>query len=239
MIGLAGAAAALARRAVAPRVIATGVFALGALAYLLVRTDLFHTAPLAVMVAVLARLGARRHGRSAASPPRSPAWRSLYAIAEGLDRRWLVLREDTVALDLPVADGVRVPPRQAAELEARRARACAAAARSTSPRGAPTCVTSGHPLLYVLAGRPNPTRYDIAAPGRRHLGARAARDRRATSSARAPRSWCAGPTRSPRRRSRTPPGARAACGCSTTTWRAATGPAGRFGSFLLLERRAP
>jgi hypothetical protein len=26
-------------------------------------------------------------------------------------------------------------------------------------------VTSGHPLLYVLAERPNPTRYDIAAPG--------------------------------------------------------------------------
>ena len=26
-------------------------------------------------------------------------------------------------------------------------------------------VTSGHPLLYVLAGRRNPTRYDIPAPG--------------------------------------------------------------------------
>jgi len=26
-------------------------------------------------------------------------------------------------------------------------------------------VTAGNPLLYVLAGRPNPTRYDIQAPG--------------------------------------------------------------------------
>ena len=26
-------------------------------------------------------------------------------------------------------------------------------------------MTSGHPLLYVLAGRENPTRYDIPAPG--------------------------------------------------------------------------
>ncbi len=26
-------------------------------------------------------------------------------------------------------------------------------------------VTAGHPLLYVLAGAENPTRYDIAAPG--------------------------------------------------------------------------
>ena len=26
-------------------------------------------------------------------------------------------------------------------------------------------VTAGAPLLYVLADRPNPTRYDIAAPG--------------------------------------------------------------------------
>jgi hypothetical protein len=41
------------------------------------------------------------------------------------------------------------------------------------PRGKPIyvatlrsdLVTSGDPLFYVLAGRPNPTRYDIPAPG--------------------------------------------------------------------------
>ena len=45
--------------------------------------------------------------------------------------------------------------------------------RSRVPAGEPIyvmtqradLVTSGHPLLYVLADRPNPTRYDIAAPG--------------------------------------------------------------------------
>jgi hypothetical protein len=91
-----------------------------------------------------------------------------YAAVEGLDRRWLVLRDDTVALDLPPADGVEVPPRQAQVLEA----AVAEIGRRTAP-GEPIyvatrradLVTAGFPLLYVLAGRPNPTRYDIAAPG--------------------------------------------------------------------------
>ena len=163
VIGLAGAAVALARRPLPPRVIATGVFALGALAYLLVRTDLFHTAPLAVMVAILAAwaLDDRRVLRGV--PAAVAGIALVFAIAEGLDRRWLVLREDTVALDLPVADGVRVPPRQAAELEAVVRRLPPGPIYVTTRRA--DLVTSGHPLLYVLAGRPNPTRYDIPAPG--------------------------------------------------------------------------
>ena len=165
MVGLARAAVALARRPLAPRVIATGVFALGALAYLLVRTDLFHTAPLAVMVAILAAWALAARPAAAARRPGALAGLALvFAIAEGLDRRWLVLREDTVALDLPVADGVRVA---AAAGGGARGGACAGC------RGGPIyvatrrsdLVTSGHPLLYVLAGRPNPTRYDIPAPG--------------------------------------------------------------------------
>ena len=163
VIGLAGAAVALARRPLPPRVIATGVFALGALAYLLVRTDLFHTAPLAVMVAILAAwaLGDRSVLRGV--PAAVAGLALVFAIAEGLDRRWLVLREDTVALDLPVADGVRVPPRQAAELEAVVRRLPPGPIYVATRRA--DLVTSGHPLLYVLAGRPNPTRYDIPAPG--------------------------------------------------------------------------
>ena len=165
VMGLAGAAVALARRPLAPRVIATGVFALGALAYLLVRTDLFHTAPLAVMVAILSAWALAERPRLLRGVPAALTGLALaFAIAEGLDRRWLVLREDTVALDLPVADGVRVPPRQAAQLEA--------VVRGLPPRGPiyiatrrSDLVTSGHPLLYVLAGRENPTRYDIPAPG--------------------------------------------------------------------------
>jgi hypothetical protein len=165
VVGLAGAAVAFARRPLAPRVAAAGVFAAGALAYLLVRADLFHTAPLAVMVAILAAWALAEPRRALRGVPAALAGLALlYAVAEGLDRRWLALRQHTVALDLPVADGVRVPPRQAAELETvvrrlpRRGPIYVATRRTD-------LVTSGHPLLYVLAGRPNPTRYDIPAPG--------------------------------------------------------------------------
>ncbi len=179
VVGLAGAVTALAARRPARLMIAVGVFALGMVAYLLVRADLFHTAPLAVLVAVLAAwalAGSRAGAR--ALPAARPAARALpvalaglalaFAIAEGLDRRLLVLREHTVALALPVADGVRVAPRQARELQAVVARI----QRSVAP-GRPIyvatrradLVTSGHPLLYVLADRPNATRYDIPAPG--------------------------------------------------------------------------
>ena len=92
----------------------------------------------------------------------------LYTAVEGLDRRWLVLREDTVALGLPVADGVRVRSGQALSLER-----VVAAIEDAVPLGDPIyvatrradLVTAGNPLIYVLANRPNPTRYDIAAPG--------------------------------------------------------------------------
>lgn len=185
VVGLVGALAALLHR-LGPRVVAAGVFSLGMLAYLLVRADLFHTAPLAVLVAVLAAWVVGEAPRAPAVPGTVPAARRLprrgwrlvpvalaglalaYAIVEGLDRRWLVLRQDTVALHLPAADGVRVPARRARELERVVARI-----RRAVPAGRPVyvatrrgdLVTSGHPLLYLLAGRPNPTRYDIPAPG--------------------------------------------------------------------------
>jgi hypothetical protein len=170
VLGWAGAVLALGRRVREPLVAATGVLSLGMLAYLLTRADLFHTAPLAVVGAVLAAWalaeGAGRGLRAAGAVLAAAAL--LYAAVEGADRRWLVLRDDTVALDLPVADGVRVPPRQAPVLEA----AVAEIDRRVAP-GAPIyvatrradLVTAGNPLLYVLARRPNPTPYDIAAPG--------------------------------------------------------------------------
>ena len=71
-------------------------------------------------------------------------------------------------LALPVADGVRVPAAEARALEE-----TVAAIQARVPPGAPIyvlprrsdLVTAGNPLLYVLANRPNPTRYDIEAPG--------------------------------------------------------------------------
>ena len=84
VIGLAAAAIALVRRPLERRVIATGVFAVGALAYLLVRTDLFHTAPLAVMVAILGAWTLETRHFAAVARAGS---RCVYAVAEGLDRR--------------------------------------------------------------------------------------------------------------------------------------------------------
>jgi hypothetical protein len=221
VIGLAGGLLGLALRLgrADPWPAATAVFAIGMGHYLVVRADLFHTAPLAVMVSVLAAwslaslraVPARADPRSRASlpaaevttgdPPRRPdapapspdpaAVRSsqgtrarragalaagiaaalgfAWALAEGIDRRVRgITEEDTVALDLPVADGVRARPQRALALE-RAARYI----RDRVPEGEPIYVatrrsdliTSGNPLLYVLADRPNATRYDIAAPG--------------------------------------------------------------------------
>jgi hypothetical protein len=160
VVGVVAAAFALVRRRDA-LTIATAVFTAGTVGYLLVRTDLFHTAPLAVMFAVLAAWAlASRSGVVAVVVGVALA----FVIVEGADRRWLGLREDTV----PVADGVRAPPAEAAELKA-----AVRAVQRAVPPGEPIYVapkradqvTAGYPLLYVVADRPNPTRYDIAAPG--------------------------------------------------------------------------
>jgi hypothetical protein len=178
---VAGLAAALAALAVRwkrardwPR-LAAAVLGIGMAHYLLVRPDEFHTAPLAVLVAVLAAWAlagprpARGWRRAAALGAAGVAAAALaYAVVEGADRRALALGEDTVALHLPAADGVRVRRADAAALEQ-----AVRDVKRRAPAGQPIyvatrrsdLVTSGAPLFYVLAGRPNPTRYDIAAPG--------------------------------------------------------------------------
>jgi hypothetical protein len=185
VVGLAGALLGVAlrfRRERWPQV-ATAVFALGTAHYLVTRPDVFHTAPLAVMVSVLAAwaIAGRREGGPARAGTRPSASRLAglagaglaavalgYAIVEGLDRRWLELRTDYAALRLPPADGVRV--REAARVPLERA---VRHVRERVPPGRPIyvatrrsdLVTSGYPLFYVLAERHNPTRYDIPAPG--------------------------------------------------------------------------
>jgi hypothetical protein len=176
VVGLAAAIVAGAlrfRRAQWARV-AAAVFALGMLHYMLARTDAFHTAPLAVMVAVLAAW-ALPSLREPGARPRLAAAATAVALAalgflalEGADRAWLVLRGGGEPLALGVADGTLVPSAQAAELEATvrtiRARVAPGEPIYVLPRRSDR-VTAGNPLLYVLAGRPNPTRYDIEAPG--------------------------------------------------------------------------
>jgi hypothetical protein len=184
VVGLAGSLLVLGLRFERERwpQLASAVFAVGMAHYLITRPDVFHTAPLAVMVAVLAAwaIAAREPRDAVFRTRRSPralaalsgvtlaAAALAYAIVEGADRRWLELRNDYAELRLPAADGVRVressrPPLERAVRDVRR----------RVPPGAPLYVTtrrsdlvsSGHPLLYVLADRPNPTRYDIQAPG--------------------------------------------------------------------------
>jgi hypothetical protein len=182
VIGLAAGLVALARtssREAAWR-LAVAIFAIGMGHYLITRPDVFHTAPLAVMASVLVAwaLGARSGDASGAG--RAIADRSrlalavvavavlAYVIVEGADRRWLELRRDYAPLALAPADGVRVPKGERADLEQ-----AVAALQARVPRGSPTYVatrrsdrvTSGYPLLYVLADRPNVSRYDIEAPG--------------------------------------------------------------------------
>jgi hypothetical protein len=177
--GLAGALLALAlgfRRERWPQA-ASAVFAVGMAHYLVVRPDLFHTAPLAVMVAVLAAWAIAQRGTGLERSARAIAGLAgavlaaaalAYAVVEGLDRRWLELRTDYAELRLPPADGARIrePARTPLERAVRHV-------RGRVPPGEPIYVatrrsdrvTSGHPLFYVLADRANPTRYDIQAPG--------------------------------------------------------------------------
>ena len=154
--------------------VAGAVFAIGMAHYLVTRPDAFHTAPLAVMVAVLASwaLAARtaparaRVVRIGATAVAAAA--VAYAVVEGLDRRWLEVRAEREELRLSVADGVRVAASAREPLE-RAIRFARSRTRPGEPIYVATrradLVTAGAPLLYVLAERPNPTRYDIAAPG--------------------------------------------------------------------------
>ena len=180
LAGFAGSALALLasfRRQQDWPVVATLVFGVGMAHYLLVRADIFHTAPLVVVGSVAGawaiatwRGGDRRP--AAAVPVAAGALLAAFALAwsivEGLDRQWLLLRTPVTSVSAPAAEGVRAEPRLAASLS----RAVADARRLAAP-GEPIYVmgrraditTAGAPLFYVLADRRNPTRYDIAAPG--------------------------------------------------------------------------
>ncbi len=98
-------------------------------------------------------------GRAGGGASRSPSWSSRGRIAAG----WACAR---TPCRWPTACARRAA--EAAELEA-----TVRAVQRAVPPGEPIYVaprradqvTAGYPLLYVLADRPNPTRYDIAAPG--------------------------------------------------------------------------
>jgi len=123
--------------------------------YLLGRPDEFHYVPLAVVLAI------------GLAQPRAALVAALALIAvHGLERRaGQVLHPPALAA---VADGAKTSPGEARALHAVVARIHALAAPGTPIFVAPPRfdrVRVGNPLLYVLARRPNPTRYDILQPG--------------------------------------------------------------------------
>jgi hypothetical protein len=126
--------------------------------YLVGRPDEFHLVPLSVVLAIA--LAAAAHG-----PARIAALVALALIAfHGLERRagQALHPPDLASVPSPVADGVKTTTEDADAL------------KKLLPRlNAPIFVAPprfdkvrvGNPLLYVLAGRPNPTRYDVIQPG--------------------------------------------------------------------------
>lgn len=138
------------------------------LAYLLARTDEFHLVPLAAVLAVALAAGAAREQRT--------PWKVVLGaglaliILHGLDRQLAKVSDGTrmAGIDLPALEGVRTTPDDAHALEElgaavnRRTKA-GSYLLSAPPRF--DRVRVGNTLLYTALERENPTRYDVAQPG--------------------------------------------------------------------------
>jgi hypothetical protein len=142
--------------------------ALVGVAYLIGRPDEFHLVPLSAVLAVMLTIAAAtaRHGALRAVLTVGLA---LIVIA-GLERRagQALHPPAAAAVPGPAGSGVHTTPADARSLR----RLIATVRRLTRP-GQPIFVANprfdrvrvGDPLLYVILGRPNPTRYDVMAPG--------------------------------------------------------------------------
>jgi hypothetical protein len=142
--------------------------ALVGLAYLIGRTDVFHLIPLAAVLPVMLA--------QAAAAARVAALRIALLCAlglvvlHGLDRRagQLLHPPSLAAVPGPAGDGVKTETADAISLGSLER----SVARLTRP-GEPIYVanprhdrvSAGDPLLYVILGHSNPTRYDVMQPG--------------------------------------------------------------------------
>jgi hypothetical protein len=157
-----------------PAAAGLAVLALTFVAYLLSRTDEFHSTPLIVVLAALIPLVAIRAPR-----PVAAALTTLLVLLFGygaLNRlSALFSPPDLSAVHVAVADGVRAPPAEARSIEA-----MVAAVQRRVPPGEPIysvtrrsdLVRINDPLIYVLTERDNPTRQDFGL----QTGAKAQRD---------------------------------------------------------------
>ncbi len=142
--------------------------AAGCLVYLLSRADVFHAQALALVMCALLPLCAAWLVSERALRPLGWALGAVLALllAAGVSNRLsaLFFGQHLVPLDLPVADGVKVPTRDARDLER-----TVSLLQSRVPSGRPTYVATlrsdlvriNNPLMYVLAERDNVYRKDI------------------------------------------------------------------------------
>ena len=195
LVGMAAALLALALRfdRTRWRHMALAVFGIGMTHYLVTRPDPFHTAPLAVVLAVLGswlvadavrtrRAAGGWSARLAVAPAVVLAALMVWIALDGLRRTERQAQADTVPVQLAVADGVRelaqyvcsLPGDEPAQVcRLHDLEATVRLVRREVPAGEPIyvatrradLVTSGAPMIYYLADRPSATRYDIAAPG--------------------------------------------------------------------------
>jgi hypothetical protein len=165
LVGIAVVAVALLARRLRPRpaVVGLAVLALGLTAYLLSRTDEFHSTPLIVTLAALVPLVAIRAPR-----PILAALASILVLLFGygaLNRLSALLGPPILSpVHVAVADGVRAPAAEARAIEA-----MVAGVQRRVPPGDPIytvtrrsdLVRINDPLIYVLTERDNPTHQDF------------------------------------------------------------------------------
>lgn len=164
----------VARRALAEReldVRALSLFPLAAVAlvYLLGRADEFHLVPLAAVLPVMLALAAAAAGSSRALRGAMLLVLALIAL-HGLDRQagQLLHPPNMAAVPGPAGDGVETDVADARALAALE-RVLQAITRPREPifvaNPRHDLVHAGDPLLYVILGHPNATRYDVMQPG--------------------------------------------------------------------------
>jgi hypothetical protein len=185
LIGLALAIVAIAVRRLERDPLVAGLGVLGAtyVAYLLSRTDEFHSTPLIVVLAALLPILALR------LPMRGAAALALVFVAllaYGASNRLSALfgPPELATIHAPVADGVEASPREARAIE----QMVHAVQRRVPPDDPIYTVTRrsdlvriNDPLIYVLAERDNPTRQDFGlqtgGPAQREIVAALERSR--------------------------------------------------------------
>lgn len=165
LIGMAAAVIAIALRRLQREPLLAGLGTLGItyIAYLLSRTDEFHSTPLIVVLAALLPLIALRLPMRAAAVP---VLVLLALLAYGASNRLSALfgPPDLRSIDIAVADGVGAPPEEADAIEG-----MVAAVQRRVPAGEPIyavttrsdLVRINNPLIYVLTERDNPTAQDF------------------------------------------------------------------------------